>query len=241
MRNQTPLSTIARWYNRRYQLEEEQSFGRPLRESVHRLNLLTKQPPPLRVLDVGSGQGYFVHALCGAGMVGVGIDIAFQGVKVAYGVAPGGYFVVADGHRLPFKKDSYDAVTFWGTLEHHADMSATLAECRRVCKPGGQVIIRVPNRRFWVYTVADWLGLKAGTEQQEIVEYMLTQSEWQELFENHGLEIQKVQADSWFLHASFRDAKGSKAKFKLLLRKISIGIAPLRYTYVLDFLCRLQV
>jgi SAM-dependent methyltransferase len=40
---------------------------------------------------------------------------------------------------------SYDLVTMWHVLEHLHDPLATLSQCRRVLKPGGVLMVEVPN------------------------------------------------------------------------------------------------
>lgn len=47
--------------------------------------------------------------------------------------------------ELPFGKDSFDAVYMIYTLEHIKDRNRALEEARRVLKPGGELIVIVPN------------------------------------------------------------------------------------------------
>src|SRR4029078_12901295 len=46
-------------------------------------------------------------------------------------------FLQADGTRLPFAPASFDVVLSHAVIEHVADADASLAEGRRVLKPGG--------------------------------------------------------------------------------------------------------
>lgn len=52
--------------------------------------------------------------------------------------------VVADGHLLPFKDDTFDAVISEAVLEHVRSPNLVVAEMYRVLKPGGVVCVAVP-------------------------------------------------------------------------------------------------
>jgi SAM-dependent methyltransferase len=52
--------------------------------------------------------------------------------------------LVADGHRLPFRSSSLDAVVSTGTLEHVREPATVLDEVRRVLRDGGFVYLEVP-------------------------------------------------------------------------------------------------
>lgn len=238
MTEQPPdTGTIAAWYNRRYASGQEQAFGRPPQESVQRLHYL---PPVkgLRVLDVACGQGYFLRAVQEAGGHPYGVDIAIEACRIAREQSSAAQIGVASGQQLPFPDDYFDALTCWGSLEHHPDMVQALAEFTRVTRPGGQLVLRVPNRRFWVYLLQGALtGHRVGTEQQDILEHLLSLEEWRALFCEAGLTVETVQADNWFLQHPLSSVPGIVGKLKLLARRLALIVASLPYTYVFDFVC----
>ena len=45
---------------------------------------------------------------------------------------------------------TFDVVTVWDVLEHAADPTAFLTECRRIMKPGGLLIVNYPDIDSWI-------------------------------------------------------------------------------------------
>jgi ubiquinone/menaquinone biosynthesis C-methylase UbiE len=84
-------------------------------------------------LDVGCNVG-FLASLVGEERY-VGLDI------VRYEQTPT-QFVVADGHKIPFKDEVFDFVSMIETLEHLQDPYCCLKEARRVLKPKGRLFIQ---------------------------------------------------------------------------------------------------
>jgi predicted SAM-dependent methyltransferase len=62
-----------------------------------------------------------------------------------------------------FAPNSFDAVTMWDVLEHVHDPAATLNEIHRILKPGGVLVVRVPNLDSWDAALFGdyWAGLDA--------------------------------------------------------------------------------
>jgi SAM-dependent methyltransferase len=78
----------------------------------------------------------------------VGIDIALAAQSAARTTYPALAGVVADVRRLPFAAESFDAVVSNSTLDHFAtvqEIAASLAEVRRVLRPGGRLVLTLDN------------------------------------------------------------------------------------------------
>lgn len=62
---------------------------------------------------------------------------------------------------LPFPSDTFDLVITSEVIEHTLDPARAVREMARVLRPGGQLVITVPNR-IWRPTVviANWLRLR---------------------------------------------------------------------------------
>ena len=104
-----------------------------------------------RVLDVGSAWGFNVMALNALGFRAVGVDIVPDQFAVGKRIAEFNRvpFDVAgaDACALPFRAASFDHVTLVETFEHifADDRSRAMAECRRVLRPGGRIVLSTPN------------------------------------------------------------------------------------------------
>lgn len=97
--------------------------------------------PDETVLDLAAGTGTSTLAFARAGAKAVACDFSFGMLTAGKRQHPGGTFTVGDALRLPFKDESFDAVTISFGLRNVADTKAALAEMRRVTRPGGRLVI----------------------------------------------------------------------------------------------------
>lgn len=96
------------------------------------------------ILDVGCGGGALISAMAGAGFRNVsGVD-PFIPATINF---PNGVTVrKADLSEL---RGRFDAVMLHHAFEHLWDQHGTLREVRRLLKPDGRVIIRIPTVESW--------------------------------------------------------------------------------------------
>ena len=92
------------------------------------------------VLEVGCGEGMMFD---GAAVQPVQMDVSVT--RVTRAVGKGRWLLCADGYDLPFADRTFEAVLLVAVLEHTREPWRLLAEARRVLKPGGRVVIVVPN------------------------------------------------------------------------------------------------
>jgi SAM-dependent methyltransferase len=97
--------------------------------------------PGTRLLDVGCGSGEFAALADGRGAVVHGIDAAGPMIALARGAVPGADLRVGTLERLPWPEGAFDVVTGFNSFQFVPDMTAALAEARRVLRPGGRVAI----------------------------------------------------------------------------------------------------
>jgi SAM-dependent methyltransferase len=98
----------------------------------------------LRILDAGCGTGGNALFLRRYGQV-AGVDLARDAIEFG---APrlAGRLARGSVLELPFAAGSFDLVTSFEVLYHRAvpDEAPALAEARRVLRPGGRLLIRLP-------------------------------------------------------------------------------------------------
>jgi SAM-dependent methyltransferase len=106
-----------------------------------------------RVVEIGCGTGRIVvQAGKHLSVWGVGIDVNQDALDYARRLSAylgdeQGYFVQASGFDLPFPDGFFDVVFSEGVIEHFSltRTETMVREHVRVCKPGGRVVISVPN------------------------------------------------------------------------------------------------
>lgn len=98
-----------------------------------------------RILDIGSGYGYFRKACTDAGWLTQGVEISKYACSVAnemYGLE------TYCGSLEDFSEtcdDRFDVIVMWDFIEHVEDPIANLGIARRLLTFGGLLFIRTPN------------------------------------------------------------------------------------------------
>jgi len=92
------------------------------------------------ILEIGCGEGMMFE---GTATQPVQMDVSATRVRRALG--KGRRLLCADGYQLPFADQSFEVVLLVAVLEHTREPWRILAEARRVLKPGGRVVMVVPN------------------------------------------------------------------------------------------------
>lgn len=135
-----------------------------------------------RIMQWAAGQGAHVY----------GIDLSEPIVRQARAAFDGRPLrpVVSDVRRLPFGPASFDAIYSMGTVEHFDETEAAVTELARILKPGGRLILGVPNRhdpflRPLLVAALDRLGLYGYGFEKSYSRRALRQ-----MLEAAGLEVQ---------------------------------------------------
>jgi ubiquinone/menaquinone biosynthesis C-methylase UbiE len=131
-----------------YDLLSEES-EKPMREAG--LKMLASQPGEV-ILEVGFGTGHcLVEIARSVGHKGkaLGIDISDQMVALAHdllqreGLAERTELACGDAEQLPCESNSVDGIFFSFTLElfDTPEIPKVLAQCKRVLRPGGRIVV----------------------------------------------------------------------------------------------------
>jgi SAM-dependent methyltransferase len=105
-----------------------------------------------KLLEVGIGDGENV-ALLPTSLDIAGIDIAERPLSACRDRYPnrGLFLALAEGERIPFADDTFDAALSVGGFNFYSDPQGALKEMARVTRPGGQVVVadELPDLFEW--------------------------------------------------------------------------------------------
>lgn len=99
-----------------------------------------------RILENGCGIGLYLERLAAQGGVAIGLEIDLERATEARERSD--HILAGLGERLPFPADTFDLILSHEVLEHVQDDRAAVIEMVRTLKPGGRLLIFVPNRGY---------------------------------------------------------------------------------------------
>jgi SAM-dependent methyltransferase len=161
------------------------------------LNLMVQYVPRgARILEVGAGGSHTLGGLAlGLGCEAWGVDPDEPGLRSTRSMAlrngTAVRMVQGDGFKLPFPDEVFDTVYSLGLIEHFESIESEslIAEHVRVCRPGGRVLVSVPNLLNLPHTVNK---LVLGKRYPFHPERSYLPSRLQSLLERNGLRIVAV-------------------------------------------------
>jgi SAM-dependent methyltransferase len=99
-----------------------------------------------RLLENGCGVGmYLEHLVPHVGSI-FGLEYDLERAQQAHDRSP--LVINAAGEELPFESESFNAILSHEVLEHVRDDRRCIEEMLRVLKPGGIILLFVPNRGY---------------------------------------------------------------------------------------------
>lgn len=116
-----------------------------------------------KILDVGCGNGHISQALGQMGFEVKGIDVSPEAIAYAqkHHARPNVRFVCQPAETLQASGEKFSAIICSEVLEHLAQPEALLETLVQMLKPGGQLIITVPNgfgpREMLITKPVQWL------------------------------------------------------------------------------------
>ena len=155
-------------------------------------------------LDAGCGTGYFSRMLSGRGMKVTGVDASRSMIEAAVGLAKKSadpsllrFEVVETIERLPFDDQSFSGCICLSVLEYLPRPGNSLDELARVLKPGGVLVISVPDscsftRKLQKAVTAISGGAKSWGGYEKFSKFSVRQKELKDELGLRGLSLQKM-------------------------------------------------
>ena len=144
------------------------------------------------LLDVGSGTGAFVNEMKQNGWDVTGLEPDEDARRVAKVVLGCELKAIDELFHLP--ENAFDVITLWHVLEHVHDLHGYLQQFKKLLKPGGRLVVAVPN-----YTSFDASVYKEFWAAYDVPRhlYHFTPKTMQWLMKERGLKIVAVKP-MWF-------------------------------------------
>jgi ubiquinone/menaquinone biosynthesis C-methylase UbiE len=180
----------------------------PGRMHPKHLIMADRQPEHLKwvkpgdeVLDIGCGNGQ--HSLRVASVVKAvtGFDIDENQLRLAkeaavrLGVKNVKFENRSATEKFPYKSGRFDCVLFLGVLEHLVERDKVLEEVGRVLKPGGRLILGVPNEMTSWKKAQMRFGISHYTDPDHKIEF--TKESIKQLLENHKFKVTKLNLTAY--------------------------------------------
>ncbi len=107
-----------------------------------------------RILDVGCATGIFLYGMKQRGWETFGVEPSHHAAEFA---RKRFNLEVVEGYleEANFESSYFDVVTLWDVLEHVPSPRETLKEISRILKPGGWLVLSLPNPDSWERS---WFG-----------------------------------------------------------------------------------
>ncbi len=147
-----------------------------------------------KILEVGCGAGQFIRALkhnlpnsdC------YGFDVSEVAINKAKVNRDGVNYLVGPSDRWPLVDRFFDAVVIYDVLEHVESVEQTMAEIRRVLKPGGLVYAFIPCEGD---SLSIWHCLRFNKKLDTLTNRYaghinrFSRARWQKIFIDSGFQI----------------------------------------------------
>jgi SAM-dependent methyltransferase len=155
------MESLLRFYQE-YLPEEEssiESWKKMMKPVFHRAaNLLERYRRNGRLLDVGTGFGFFPVEMKKRGWEAMGVEISQKAMSYAREVL-GLTIVPGPLEKTGLPDNDFDAITAFYVIEHLSHPMAFLRECHRILKPGGLLLLRYPHTTP-IKNLLQFLGIK---------------------------------------------------------------------------------
>ena len=110
-----------------------------------KVNLVTEYALGGRLLDIGSGTGYFLNAAKDRGYRVSGIEKDSKARE--YAITNFGLDIYDEQSLWNIRNESFDVITLWLVLEPMQNLNEVVAKIKNILKPDGVIILALPNHK----------------------------------------------------------------------------------------------
>lgn len=152
-----------------------------------------------KLLDVGCGEGLFLHTVKELGYETAGLELS----EYAAGYARKEFGLEVRNASIGdagFGDGTFDVITFWHVLEHLADPLSALEKARRLLKPGGRLLVAVPNinddlgQAFYRLRTGNYFQIYTPDSKEPHL-YHFSTATLRRLLEKAGFTLERLTAD----------------------------------------------
>lgn len=150
---------------------ESASFWFRSRNSLINFALARCFPTAKSLLEVGCGNGYVMAGIERefAGLELSGSELSPVALDIAHSRVPTASLYRFDARAIPFR-DEFDVVSAFDVLEHIDDDIAALTEMRAASRPGGGLLLTVPQHRWLWSPTDDYAGHERRYTRAELLD-----------------------------------------------------------------------
>ena len=122
----------------------------------NKYNIATEKTTRGKILDIGCGVGDFLHTMEQQGWECTGVEPSEDAKAIAKKRIKAQLLSSEEQENL--SDGSFDVITMWHVLEHVDALRWQIQQLYRLCKPGGRIIIALPNYKSYdgQYYKAAW-------------------------------------------------------------------------------------
>lgn len=145
-----------------------------------------------KILDIGCGVGDFLAKAKDEGWKIKGIELDLDARNQAEKKLK---TIILPPERISELEDNYyDVVTMWHVLEHVSDLKEEISQLERLVKPGGRLVIAVPNHQSYD---AKHYKDKWGAYEVPRHLYHFSQDAIANIFKDSQFKLEKIERMSW--------------------------------------------